>query len=76
MKKERFFVTFHRLTPSGRTNHKAIECKNSAHMYALAMELAYIPGVRNVRTNSCGIMKKGTTIIPYEDYKNGTWKIK
>jgi len=60
---------------SGYSNPYAIEIENNDINFAwdCARDIYSIHGIVYVKVNKCGRLPKNTTIIKYEDYKNGKY---
>ena len=68
------YVTYHWLEMHGsRSNLKAIECANEKELKDVYFDIISLHGIRNVRPNFSGRLRKGATIISQEDYRNGKY---
>lgn len=55
------------------SNCYAIECADFETARDCASDIYSLHGIAYVNVNKCGRLPKNTTIIKYEDYKNGKY---
>lgn len=72
--KNKFYVTYRWLEIGSHLGpRKAIECPNEKSMLDCGHDIYSLHGIRYVRFNTSGRLRKGTKVIPYEDYQSGKY---
>ncbi len=67
----KIYVTYRwRLMNGNQSELKAVECSTKEQAQETALDLCSIVGIKNVRINYCGRLRKGTTIVKFENYKD------
>lgn len=67
----KIYVTYRwRLMNGNKSELKAVECSTKEQAQETALDLCSIVGIMNVRINYCGRLRKGTTIVKFENYKS------
>ena len=72
MKNKPVYVTYRWALLGGNlSGRKAISCPSKEYAMQCAYDIRSIVGIRNVRINACGRLRKDTRVIPYESYVTG-----
>ena len=70
---KKLYVTYHWAEMHGRSNIKAIECKDENEARDVYTDIISLHGILNVRINRCGRIPKWADVISQENYRNGKY---